>query len=319
MDTKKSLWDRWSGYTSLPANILGILGFLGFSVPFALWLHSKHPGTSQQKQAINKDTGQSRSNIPQEPKSIPLPDTIGKAIETPISPKKDSIKYIPVDSTGIAVDTTANSRVEVVTLDPSSSSAIASDNDHATTVQMSYDPVPKGYGRLALRSYCAHCYFTCAFITVNYHDSTSTMWRQKCLAAKYDSLHKNSSTLIADLLPGKYDVLFDYRELGNHVVTVNIKEGKTYLCRCRNLNPYGPKNGEIFFVSGNSKRNWRITIDKKPLGIVTLYPNKGLSVVVEAGNHEYLIQNPTPNELDFNDEKNYVIVHEGERKHIIIK
>ncbi|AEV99709.1 hypothetical protein A4D02_35390 [Niastella koreensis] len=252
----------------------------------------KNPDTSTMRTVVNTTTSNS------------ITDTLNKKenilrTEENISTKKtqkDTVDY------------------ELFDISPRSNNQANSDDE--INVQMSEPPPSKGLGKLVLRSYCNHCSGTYANLRILLEDSTEN--ENSSIVANYDSLNKRYSTFVKDLLPGKYLIELNYHLLGKDFFNINIIEGKTALYRFKKINPYGENNSQIVFFSKNATRKWNITIDKRPEQTITIYKNKGTSIIVSSGWHEYKIGNPEQNDLDLNSEKLSLYLQKGERKAIYI-
>jgi hypothetical protein len=208
-----------------------------------------------------------------------------------------------------------NVDLEVLDIKVPSSKQTASDNE--ITVSMSEAQPSKGCGKLALRSFCSHCYFS--YVYLRLLSSDSILIDNISLQANFNPKYKRAYTYTKNLLPGKYTVELNYRELGKDFIKVDVQEKKVSLYKYHKVNPYGDKNGKVVFFSRSSPRKWKITIDKKVLGILTVYKNKGASVILPSGTHEYLIESTAASELDLDNETISFYLAAGQRMPIYIE
>jgi|SRR6218665_453237 len=181
-----------------------------------------------------------------------------------------------------------------------------------TVVRMS-NPAPQaGYGRFALRLFCADCDYPNNYIEIRILMEDSSHVASGKIASRFDPSARKSTTFSKDLLPGKYLVELNFENLGKEYFPVDIIEGKLLLYEHTKVNPYGSGNAKIVFFSLSGIQKYKIILDGKDLGPVTLYPEKGMSLIVKSGNHTCWIEPAKLENSDWGRITKYISLINGE-------
>jgi hypothetical protein len=285
------------------SGIIGILAFFGWGTYDAI---KKSFSNSSDGKNLDSVSAKPNTYSGVHPAVLPTTDSI--------SNKKnqirgnDNLKMVAENSQDKGQEK-SNADYEILDFNKESKEQFNTEDE--VTIGPYITPSEEGYGKLAVRVFCNHCYHS--YTNIRILNDDSTLVDDGAVRANYNPEHKFSSTYIKDLPYGKYILELNFFALGKNYININVVDGKISLYKFKKINPFGDKNGQIVFFSVQKSEKWRIFIDRKEMGVYTLFANKGTSIILPFGNHEYTAERVVPSQL-YDDKNQFTLyLHQGQR------